>query len=165
MKSILPPHIGWPLFVIALLMMSVITSVGTFFLARSDGGAQVVEHYYQKAVDWDHHADEEAADTDLGWHVSVTLLPQSPGISTRDVQFFIVDRNNNPLANLEGRVRAFRPQWVKAVMEAPLRQVSNTPGAYLLSITLMREGLWDFEIDARHGSQHFIRSIRHDLVP
>lgn len=41
--ALVPPHVAWPLFVVALLLMSVGAAAVTFWAAQSDGGAQVVE--------------------------------------------------------------------------------------------------------------------------
>lgn len=40
---LIPPHIGWPLFIVLLLLMSVVAGVGTAVLANSDGGARPIE--------------------------------------------------------------------------------------------------------------------------
>jgi hypothetical protein len=40
---LIPPHIGWPAFIVLLLLMSVAAGVGTAYYATSDGGAQPVE--------------------------------------------------------------------------------------------------------------------------
>ncbi|MFT5142048.1 MAG: hypothetical protein ACI80V_003782 [Rhodothermales bacterium] len=38
----IPPHIGWPLFVISLLLASFGTGAAIVYFAYSDGGAQIV---------------------------------------------------------------------------------------------------------------------------
>ncbi len=40
---LIPPHIGWPLMVILLLLMSVVAGVGTAVMANMDGGARPIE--------------------------------------------------------------------------------------------------------------------------
>ena len=42
-RALVPPHIAWPLFIVLLLLMSVGAAAVTFWAAKSDGGAQVVE--------------------------------------------------------------------------------------------------------------------------
>lgn len=42
MKLRIPPEIGWPLFVIALLLGSLGTGAAIVYYAGSDGGVQVV---------------------------------------------------------------------------------------------------------------------------
>ena len=38
----IPPHIAWPLFVVALLLSSLAAGASMVYFAHSDGGAQVV---------------------------------------------------------------------------------------------------------------------------
>lgn len=40
---LIPPHIGWPLLVVLLLMMSLTAAGVTVYFATSDGGVQLVE--------------------------------------------------------------------------------------------------------------------------
>ena len=41
--ALIPPHIAWPLFVVALLLMSITAATITVIAANSDGGVQVIE--------------------------------------------------------------------------------------------------------------------------
>ena len=49
------------------LVTSVLTMMGFLYLANQDGGAQVIDNYYQKAVDWDVQKAEQARSQALGW--------------------------------------------------------------------------------------------------
>ena len=40
---LIPPHIGWPLLVVLLLLMSLAAGATTVYFAMSDGGVQLVE--------------------------------------------------------------------------------------------------------------------------
>lgn len=57
----IPPQILYPGMVIAILSMSVIAHVILIVNASSDGGAQVVPDYYEKAVNWDAEQARAAA--------------------------------------------------------------------------------------------------------
>ena len=43
-QGFIPSHIGWPLFVIGLLVMSLITVTVTVVAANSDGGVEIIEN-------------------------------------------------------------------------------------------------------------------------
>lgn len=49
----IPPQILYPGMVIAILAMSVLAHIYLVIEAASDGGAQVVPNYYEKAIHWD----------------------------------------------------------------------------------------------------------------
>lgn len=57
----LPPEILYPGMVIAILAMSVAAHIYLIAKASSDGGAQVVPDYYEKAVNWDAEQARAAA--------------------------------------------------------------------------------------------------------
>ncbi len=40
---LIPPHIGWPLLVVMLLLMSLVAGIVTVIASRSDGGVRLVE--------------------------------------------------------------------------------------------------------------------------
>ena len=60
----IPPHILYPGLVIGILTMSVTAHVYLIVMAASDGGAQVVPDYYEKAQSWDAEQARVAAERD-----------------------------------------------------------------------------------------------------
>lgn len=48
-----PPHIFWPGFIIALLLIPIGSGAAIVIAATSDAGPQVIPDYYQKAVEFD----------------------------------------------------------------------------------------------------------------
>ncbi len=164
MKRRLPPHIAWPLFVIALLSMSVATVTITVMAARSDGGAQVVEDYYQKAVNWDETAALQAASKALGWQVDVTVSSASGEATERAVEIVVLDRDGQPVEEAQGALRAFRPHRAEVIAERRLTAVPDTPGLYRQTLPIQQAGLWDFEITATKDSLRFQTTIRKEVL-
>lgn len=162
MKLTIPPHIAWPLFVVVLIGMSVTAVVITVIAAHSDGGPQVIENYYEKAVRWDESTARQTASDALGWQVALTVAPAKPGTDRR-LDILIQDREGAPVTHLHGTVRAFRPHRAEVVFEHPLLPVQQAPGHYHLSGPIRQAGLWDFEIVARREAQTFITTVRKDI--
>lgn len=163
MKYSLPPHIGWPLFIVAILLTGVTGAVLTVIAAHSDGGAQVVEDYYEKASNWDATAARRAASKALGWTTTVQVLDRAPTAVTRPVQVTIRDAQDAPVAGLEGTVQARRPELAGVVGEAPLAPVADQPGTYEVDLPVLRPGLWDFDIAAQRGTEVYETSIRREV--
>ena len=159
----LPPHIAWPLFIVGLLSMSVATVTITVGAARSDGGPQVIDDYYQKAVNWDEATALQAASDALGWEAEVVILPAIEAV--RPVEITLRDREGQPIAGAQGTVRAFRPHRARAVAEHPLVAVPKTPGLYRQAFSIEQAGLWDFEIIATQDSLRFQTVIRKEITP
>lgn len=60
----IPPHVLYPGLVVAILGMSVTANIILIVLASTDGGAQVVPDYYEKAQSWDAEQARAAAERD-----------------------------------------------------------------------------------------------------
>ena len=159
----LPPHIAWPLFIVGLLSLSVVTVTITVIAARSDGGPQVIDDYYQKAVNWDEAAALQAASDALGWQAEIVIRPASE--ASRPVEVMLRDREGQPVAEVQGTIRAFRPHRAQAVAERPLAAVAETPGLYRQTFPIQQAGLWDFEIVAMQDSLRFQTTIRKEITP
>ena len=160
----LPPHITWPLFIVGLLSMSVVTVVITVVAARSDGGPQVIDDYYQKAVNWDETAALQAASDALGWQAELVIPLNPPQTTPRLVEVTLRDREGRPVAEAQGTIRAFRPHLAEAVAEHPLTAAPETPGLYRQSLPIHQAGLWDFEIIATQDSLRFQTTIRKEVM-
>ncbi len=159
----LPPHITWPLFVVGLLSMSVATVTITVMASRSDGGAQVVEDYYQKAVNWDETAALQAASAALGWQIELTVAATSADEEGRPVEIMLRTRDGQPVDQARGAIRAFRPHRANVVAERTLVAVDGTPGLYRQTLPIQQTGLWDFEITATQDSLRFQTTIRKEI--
>lgn len=154
----IPPHIAWPAFVVGLLTLGVATTFASLIASRSDGGAQVIEDYYQKAVDWDaRQALQEASDA-LGWQV--TLSPHVDG-DRAALALTFHDADGRPLDGLKGTVRGFRPQNADVQFEAPIE--ATGPGRYSAAFPAPRTGLWDFEVTAHTPDATFHTVRRKDV--
>ncbi|MEZ4701561.1 MAG: FixH family protein [Rhodothermales bacterium] len=155
------PHSGWqwPAFVIALLLTSVVTMSIVVFLARSDGGAQVIDDYYQKAVDYDVRRAEQARSDALGWSAAIEVTAHAEG---RLVRCVIRDSAGAAVPGLNVTLTAYRPQFVDARAEVTLAATS-TPGTYEAIASLEGEGLWDFYVRATTDTSAFITNVRTEL--
>ncbi len=163
MRYRLPPHIAWPLFIVAILLTGITSAVVTMIAAHSDGGAQVIEDYYEKASNWDAIAARRAASRALGWTTAVQVLDRAPSASLRAVQFTVHDADGAPVTGLTGTVQARRPERAGVVGEAPLVPVDEVPGRYEAMLPVLRPGLWDFDLLARRGEDVYEISLRRDV--
>jgi nitrogen fixation protein FixH len=157
MKFKLPPHIAWPLFVVLILGVGIVGAFSILFAAASDGGAQVVDDYYRRAVAWDSTAAENARAAALGWRVDFRVLQPTGENSLRPVRFTVVDSTGSPVESLAGTVRLFRPQHAAPVAELPFHAEA---GSYGFQAPLTSAGLWDFEISGRRDSTEYRVIIR-----
>ncbi|MBT4052293.1 MAG: hypothetical protein HOE73_04300, partial [Bacteroidetes Order II. Incertae sedis bacterium] len=92
----------WPLIVVALLLSSVGMMMGVVIIAKSDGGAQVVDDYYDRAVAWDSLNSLDQAFIDQGW-LTYLILDASTG------RLVVQDSLGIRLSDLSGSVEMTRP--------------------------------------------------------
>ncbi len=165
LKKGLPSHIAWPLFVVALLVTSVTYSMLVVYASQSDGGAQVIDNYYEKAVNWDDRIAQQNLSDATGWEASLTFVPAGNGSQTHALLLGVKDPEANVLSGLQGVIKAKRPHASGTVTELSILETSITPeGNYLLSFAEARPGLWDFEVDFVLDNNRFTKTIRKELV-
>jgi nitrogen fixation protein FixH len=159
-KPLVPPHIAWPAFVVCLLLLGIGSAFEALFAARSDGGAKIVENYYDEAVGYDETRAAQAASNALGWTAGVSVGACEGGLCP--VEVTVQDRDGTPVEGLTGVVRASRPQDASAVARLPL-SAEGTPGVYRQMMPISTAGLWDFAIEAQRGDDRFLTTLRSDL--
>lgn len=163
MRPLLPPHVGWPLLVVALLLTGIGASVATLIFSRADGGAQVVDDYYAQAAHWGEAMAEQAASQRLGWQAEAVLEPTPAGSALRPVVLTVRDAEGAPVEGLQGTVRLSRPQQSRAQAEIPLQAVAGQPGTYRQALPMGAAGLWDLTVTARRDTLRYRHTLRLDV--
>ena len=163
-KQRIPAHVAWPLAIILLLVAGVTSSMMIVFAARSDGGAQVVENYYEKAVQWDAHNQLLKSSEAAGWTVLLDFKPATSQQTDRALTLQFNDRQGNPITNLTGTIKAYRPQNTQAIATMALQHLPETPGLYEMAFPRATRGLWDFEINVVQDTFKFRKVIRKELL-
>ncbi|QDG53682.1 FixH family protein [Persicimonas caeni] len=155
----IPEKYFWPGLIITLLSSSVIWWTSMLFIAKSDGGPQVVDNYYQKSVDYEVTKASRLAAQKSGWTVDVAWTVAQD--NTVELRF--VDKSGAPISGLEGSVELRRPDRAGAFGSAKLEPVDGTPGSYMVQVAPDKPGLWDMVIDARQGSQDYRFEVREEV--
>ena len=163
MKRI-PPHIAWPATIIGLLLLGMVWSFGVVAASLVDGGAQVVDNYYARAITWDKDAEVRKKSDALMWDISIELISSDDRESPHAVNISIQDRHGEPVSDLVGTVRVFRPHQADVVTAPELTPVPGTPGVYNQPLPMAGPGLWDFDIDAYRDTLHFVKKVRTEFV-
>lgn len=160
MRISLPPHIAWPAFVISILLMGMVTTLYTVYLANQSP-PQVVENYYEKALNWDSEQAVAAASQALGWDLQLAIAPPQTEASERIIQVTLLDAAGQPITNLEGSVRARRPDQIGILAETPL--MARPDGSYEGHLPLTKRGLWDLEVIVQREDERFVQTVRREI--
>lgn len=160
MRISLPPHIAWPAFVISILLMGMVTTLYTVYLANQSP-PQVVENYYEKALNWDSEQAVVAASQALGWDLQLAIVPSRTGATERTIKVTLLDAAGQPITNLEGTVRARRPDQIGILAETAL--TVRPDGSYEAHLPLAQRGLWDLEVVAQRDNERFVQTVRREI--
>jgi hypothetical protein len=156
----LPPRIGWPLFVVGLLSISISASVYTLFSANSDGGAVVVDNYYAKGKQWDEQMSQRRAGDALTLDIDIASAAENQALQA--VTLTVRDSSGTPVTDLSGSLRALRPNRDGVQATAPL-DPTDAPGVYRQLLHLDARGLWDLELKTTYRGDAVLKSVRVEL--
>lgn len=148
----IPEHIFWPGMVVAILTMSVVANMWLLWNASSDGGAQIIDDYYNKASSWDETAAVKAKSAERGW--SVVLKTDALGEGQRLFRFQLADAEQRALEGLSATVTLKNPMKVDDISTGELNEAE--PGVYLAVLPVSRHGLWDVELRVGSGEPVFV---------
>lgn len=160
----LPPHVAWPLFIVALLLLSASTALLILVAARSDGGAQVVPDYYQQAAKWEEQARVQAASQRLGWQATAQIHPADAN-GRHLVNLHVLDRDGRPVTDLTGTVRLERPHLAEPVATLAITPAPDAPDTYQFTLPAGASGLWDLHLSAARGSDVYQTTLRKEIRP
>jgi nitrogen fixation protein FixH len=149
----------WPAAVIAVLAITVIANAWLFYAAHDQDAAVVEPDYYRKAVAYDTTLAERHASDALGWHVEVALGTPSPaGRATMGVR--LTDSAGAPVTGARVRVKATHNRDAAHEVTGELAAVDSLPGTYAAELWMQRFGLWQLDVEAERGAEHFVTTLR-----
>jgi len=145
---------AWPAGVVILLLSSVITMGSVILAARNDGGAQVIEDYYQKAVQWDSLNAVKAVNKAPDW-VSVLTM------SADSLRFMLNDSLGQAVVLTDVTVELDRPQF-SATSRSLILEPALSDG-WVAPIPVLERGLWDVNIQANSVRGPLLFEYRREL--
>lgn len=153
----IPPHILYPGMIFALLGMSLTMCTILVISARSDGGAQIENDYYQRSINWDQSQRELQTTRNLDWKLDITLTNASPG------KIIVHDTANQPIQGLTAQITLRRPELANELSTTPLTEIPGQPGHYAFAHPPTTNGLWDLTIEGDFSDQHIRFERRHEV--
>ncbi len=153
---------AWPVAIAVALGVTVLANVALMRLAGGRNGAVVEPNYYRKAVEWDSTAARARASAALGWNVDVETSALDERGTAR-VRVLVRDRAGRPVRDARARIEAITNRDAARRLTAPL--ASETGGAYAVDLPLRHAGMWEFRVAVTRGTEVFVHSLRHDVVP
>lgn len=156
-----PPHIFWPGFVIALLLMSATMVTITVVAATNDPSFAVVDNYYEKGLHWDDHMAQLEKNKALGW-AARPEVGAAAGADLRPLSITLTDRDGAPIEGASIEASVFHFTTAHRV-ETESLAATGTPGVYSAPFLIDREGKWMLDLTVHAGAETFTSRQTLDL--
>jgi nitrogen fixation protein FixH len=156
----IPPHILYPGLVICLLIFNVSMGITILTAARSDGGAQVVDDYYQKAVNWDEIQALRQQSKALGWKLDLEVQVGTE-LADKLGHLRIVDAEGQPVSGLTAEVMVRRPNLTEPVAVVQLQELEA--GHYVFPNHVADPGIWDFVLKGERDERPYVAELRREF--
>jgi nitrogen fixation protein FixH len=151
----------WPVGIVGLLVSGAAANIGFMIVANRDASFAVEPDYYRKAVDWDRTMAQEARNAELGWRVSARLEPIDGGRARLVAR--VADRDGRPVTDAAVVAEAFPSARARDIASFTLAP-AGPDGAYVVTLTRARPGLWELRLRVTRGEQVFTRTLSQDLA-
>ncbi len=161
MTPILPPHVRWPALIVGALVLHVVASLVTVFIATSNPSYAVEEDYYQKALAWDERRAQERHSRELGWQLDVEVAPPPAAGSDPTLVVRLADGNGQPLDGARVAVAVFHNARADQILRAEL--AATGAGAYACPLAMRRPGVWELRFVVDRGGERFTHTVRRHL--
>jgi hypothetical protein len=161
MTPVLSPQVRWPALIVGALVIHVVASLVTVFIATSDPSYAVEEDYYQKALAWDERRAQEGHNRELGWQLDVEVAPPPAAGSDPTLVVRLADGNGQPLDGARIAVAAFHNARAGQTLRAEPAAVGA--GAYACPLAMHRSGVWELRFTVGRDGERFTRTVRRHL--
>ena len=138
----------WITAIVALLTLSVTTSVALAVLANN-GMNEVIPAYYERAVHYDDAIDEANRSVALGWRVRVSMVGGAITVDGRDAAGAVVD----------GDVQVTGFQRAHAAEAIDIKLSRGNDGVYRGAAKSSRLGAHDLVITVDRQHDHFVQRV------
>lgn len=153
----------WALVPVGLLLCMLGGLISMAVIASSDPSFAVEPDYYHKAVHWDDHQAQQAANARLGWKLNLDVQPASANAGNTRLEVDLADARGAPLTRAELQIEAFHN--ARAAQPFGGTMVETRPGVYSLTLPMRRAGVWEVRLTARHRGERFTDVVRLNLAP
>lgn len=161
MTPILSPQMRWPALIVGALVLHVVASLVTVFIATSDPSHAVEEDYYQKALAWDERRAQDRHNRELGWQLDAEVAPPPAAGGTSTLTVRLADGSGRPLEGARIAVAAFHNARADQILRA--EPTANGAGSYACALAMRRSGVWELRFTVDRGSDRFTHTVRRHL--
>lgn len=154
----------WPIGIVGIILCFFIADGFLIYNALRDMDAIAPEEgYYERALQHDELQKRVQRAKQAGLEAKVTVAEAPIPTMPRRVDVLVQDAKGAPVSGLEGKLTAIRPSDARLKNEGTLVAVPGQDGLYRLLLKVPVAGLWQFELEARRGTDDFLMIVRQDV--
>lgn len=154
----------WPLGIVGIILCFFIADGLLIYTALRDYDAIKPDaDYYERAVHHDEFQQRIRRAKQAGLEAKITVAEAPIPTMPRRVDVLVQDGKGEPVGGLEGKLIAIRPSDARLKNEGTLIAVPGQDGLYRLLLKVPVAGLWEFELEARRGSDDYLMIVRQDV--
>lgn len=151
----------FPEMIFGLIGVNMVIVAVTVAAATRDRSFAVEPDYDVKALRWDEQRAAAERSRALGWSATLTAERTAPEAGYLAVT--LTARDGTPIEGAVVDLDMFHS--ARAAHHTRLRLSPGAPGVYGAPAPLDRHGLWEIELTARCGADHFAARLGFELVP
>lgn len=155
---------AWPIGIVMVILAFFTIDGALVFTAFRDKATVAEDNYYEKGVHFDQLRASTVRSSEAGWKAELAIADAPLAGMPRRVDVVIRSRFGTPVPGLQGTLTAVRPADARLTTSGTLLEVPGEPGTYRLLLKLPARGLWEFQLDARQGSDSYRMVLRHDVA-
>ncbi len=152
-KPLIPPHIFWPGFVVAILLTSVAAAAITVVAALSDASFAIEENYYEKAVNWDETARQRERNAELAWQIEIDLGVDANMRGERELVLSLHSAEGTALDGATISSELFHHARRGDALDLSFEPLGD--GRYRTDARVTRNGLWELRTLIERGPDRF----------
>ncbi len=149
----IPANIGWPAVIIGALVLHVVISLVTVWVATSNPSYAVEKDYYQKAIHWDDKRAQDGRNSVLGWQIAFDVTRSGVAGEPATLDFALTDGSGRSLSRATVTVETFHNIRAGEILTA--RMVTDDNGRCSAPLPMKRTGVWEFRFIVDHGTDRF----------
>lgn len=145
----------WPAGIVLVLGATVAGNFWVMKVAGADPAFAIEKDYYRRAVAWDAHQAQQAANAQLGWRATGSATTATGGT---EVRLDLTDTTGAPVPG--AAVAVVARQHAHASSELVLRLEEQPDHSYRAVAPLAYAGVWHLDVTADRAGARFTARVR-----
>ena len=141
----------WISLVVLFLTVQVAGGAFAIYLATGDPSVAIVPDYHTKAIAWDEELARRDASDRLQWRAVVQFADAADVTGGRLITVRLTHANGEPVLGASGAAKLYHHARAGTVQTVALTM--QEAGIYVGRARIVREGLWQVELDLQRGAE------------